>query len=166
MKSGNLYFTKTRTVKTPARGTSSSAGIDFYVPEDFIEVMLGPGDDVLIPSGIRVRIPGGCVLTAFNKSGIATKKKLIVGACVIDEDYTGEIHLHLINVGKGNVSIKANDKIAQFILSPVFYTEPEEINQESYESFGETSRGAGGFGSTDNAPTLSGVSGVCGYQGT
>ena len=144
-----MKFTKVRNVKSPIRSTKYSAGIDFYVPEDFAEVMLGPGDDVLIPSGIKVRVPSGYALIAFNKSGIATKKRLISGACVVDEDYTGEIHLHLINAGKGNVSIQPNDKILQFILVPVNYSNVSEIDNESYNSYGETERGAGGFGSTD-----------------
>lgn len=150
MNSGPLYFTKTRTVKSPSRGTEKSAGIDFYVPEDFKGVTLAPNEDILIPSGIRVRIPSGCALIGYNKSGIATKKKLIIGACVIDEDYTGEMHIHLINAGNLNVEIKANDKIAQFILTPVYYTPPTEIDNEYYESLGDTERGAGGFGSTNN----------------
>ena len=144
-----LYFMKTRSVKSPTRGTPLSAGVDFYVPEDFNEVILGPGDDVLIPSGLKVRVPSGHALIAFNKSGVATKKKLISGACVVDEDYTGEVHLHLINAGKGHVSIQPNDKILQFILVPVNYADVMEINETHYKALGDTIRGDGGFGSTD-----------------
>jgi len=71
---------KLRNVKTPSRGTSASAGIDFYVPEDFETTTLKPGQSVLIPSGIRVQIPRGYALIAFNKSGVAVKQGLSVGA--------------------------------------------------------------------------------------
>lgn len=144
-----LIFTKTRPVKSPGRGTARSAGIDFYVPEDYPDTTLEPNQSTLIPSGIRVRVPEGFALIAFNKSGVATKKKLIAGACVVDEDYTGEVHLHLINAGEISVTINRNEKILQFILVPVNYADVEEVNSEHYESLGETSRGSGGFGSTN-----------------
>ena len=145
-----LILTKTRSVKTPGRGTELSAGIDFYVPDDFVPIEVLPSSDVLIPSGIRVKIPEGYALIAFNKSGVATKKKLIAGACVIDEDYTGEIHLHLINAGLSPVLISPGDKILQFILIPVNYTNVEVVGHQEYEDLGNTTRGSGGFGSTDH----------------
>jgi len=144
-----LIFTKTRPVKSPGRGTTRSAGIDFYVPEDYPDTTLEPNQSTLIPSGIRVRVPEGFALIAFNKSGVATKKKLIAGACVVDEDYTGEVHLHLINAGESPVTINRNEKILQFILVPVNYADVEEVDSEHYESLGETERGSGGFGSTN-----------------
>lgn len=143
-----LYFTKIRPVKSPTRGTEFSAGIDFYVPEDFGTQIIPSGSDILIPSGIKVRVPKGYALIAFNKSGIATKKKLDVGACVVDEDYTGEVHIHLINTGNYDVVINSHDKIVQFILLPVNYAGVMEVDQHYYDSFGETERGSGGFGST------------------
>ena len=85
---------KVRNVKTPNRGTSVSAGIDFYVPEDFETVTLNPGQSVLIPSGIKAQVPRGYALIAFNKSGVAVKQGLSVGACCVDEDYTGDTSSH------------------------------------------------------------------------
>ena len=79
-----MKIQKIRDVKTPGRGTSQSAGIDFYVPEDFTTSVLQPGESVLIPSGIKVQVPTGYMLTAFNKSGVATKQGLSIGACVVD----------------------------------------------------------------------------------
>jgi dUTP pyrophosphatase len=145
---GPLSFTKTRSVKSPARGTRVSAGIDFFVPDDFQSQTIHPQEDILIPSGIRVRVPEGYALIAFNKSGVSTKKKLVAGACVVDEDYTGEVHLHLINSGKEAVTINPGDKILQFILLPVNYAGVLELTHEEYENLGNTERGDGGFGST------------------
>lgn len=51
-----MKITKIREVKTPTRGTECSAGLDFYVPAGIRLCML-PGDDVLIPSGIKVEVP-------------------------------------------------------------------------------------------------------------
>ena len=147
----HIKFAKIRNVKSPSRGSAGSAGIDFFIPEDFIERTLRPGEDVLIPSGIKVLIPHNHALIAYNKSGVATKKHLIVGACVIDEDYTGEIHLHMINVGKTAVILQPGDKIVQFVVQQMYYSPVNEISsvEELYKNF-KTTRGSGGFGSTGN----------------
>ena len=105
-----MKIAKIRNVKTPNRGTSESAGIDFYVPEDYSQT-LKPGDSCLIPSGIKANVPNGFALVAFNKSGVAVKKNLYVGACVVDEDYQGEIHINLTNVGKRSVEISSGEKL-------------------------------------------------------
>lgn len=161
-----MKFAKVRDVTSPVRGTSKAAGIDFFVPnggnnEGFI---LRPGADVLIPSGIKMNIPEGYMLMAADKSGVVTsacasigagrKPKpeafesiVILGAKIVDEDYQGEIHIHLINVGLTKVRIKPGMKIAQFILVPVSYEGLEEVPES--ELFSESSeRGDGAFGST------------------
>ena len=143
-----MKIAKVREVKTPTRGTPLSAGLDFYIPEDYCQKNpLWPNQSVCIPSGIKVNIPSGYALIAFNKSGIALGKHLDVGACIVDEDYQGEVHLHLTNVGKDRVFLVAGEKIVQFLLLPVFYAGVEVVpEKELYEA--ETTRGAGGFGST------------------
>ena len=95
-----MKISKTRKVKTPTRGTDGSAGIDFYVPDNYPANLctVDPGERLFIPSGIRADVPDGHALVAFNKSGVALKKGLDVGACVVDSDYQGEIHLHLFNI--------------------------------------------------------------------
>jgi len=141
-----MKISKVKIVKTPTRGTPESAGIDFFVPEG-IFANLSPGQSCLIPSGIKANVPTGHALVAFNKSGVAVKKNLHVGACVVDEDYQGEIHIHLNNTGVETVEISPGEKIIQFILLPVFYDIIEEVNLENlYEK--ESIRGEGGFGST------------------
>ena len=160
-----LRFTKIRDVRSPERGTAKSAGIDFFVPNDFPETVVGPHKDVLIPSGIKASVPEGHMFVAKNKSGVVTSydacvragrkpKKgaylysLIVGANVVDEDYQGEIHIHLINTGAASIIIKPGTKIVQFVLVPVTYCDVEEVPEE--QLFIEaTERGDGGFGSTN-----------------
>ena len=153
-----------REVKTPTRGTTGSAGIDFYVPNSLKgigvsgkceirsfngnqHIAIAPHGDALIPSGVKVQVPEGWALIAFNKSGVAVKHGLSVGACVIDEDYQGEIHLHLTNRTQSEIIVNAGDKIIQFVLLP--YSK-EGITvvplEELYET--TTARGEGGFGST------------------
>jgi dUTP pyrophosphatase len=141
-----MKIAKIKTVKTPQRGTPESAGIDFFVPEGMI-AKLAPGQSCLIPSGIKASVPTGHALIAFNKSGIAVKKSLYAGACVVDEDYQGEIHINLTNVGREEVEINPGEKIIQFILLPVFYDTIEEVELENLYTEA-TTRGEGGFGST------------------
>lgn len=159
-----MRYSKVRDVKSPERGTPKSAGIDFFVPNDFQPYLLCPGDDLLIPSGIKAELPEGYMLMAANKSGIAASKyavkkagltpkanafdsSLIIGAKIVDEDYQGEIGIHIINTGTHPVLIEPGIKIVQFILVPVLYENMEEVSEN--ELFTEaTERGAGGFGST------------------
>lgn len=159
-----MKIAKTRKVRTPERGTDGSAGIDFFVPEGF-SVEIPPHKDALVPSGIKAEVPHGYMLMAANKSGVATsanacrragltpkstafKGSLVVGACVVDEDYQGEIFIHLINTSDKFLQINPKMKIAQFVLVPVLYATVEEVAEA--ELFGQASkRGEGGFGSTD-----------------
>ena len=112
-----------------------------------MENPIWPGQSVCIPSGIKVNVPTGHALIAFNKSGVALKKGLDVGACVVDEDYQGEVHLHLTNVSREKIRLSAGEKIVQFVLLPVNYAEIEVVDE--HQLFDEeTERGSGGFGST------------------
>lgn len=164
-----MKILKVRDVKTPARGTKLSAGIDFYVPNDFVEKTLMPQEDMLIPSGIKAKFASNLMLIAAEKSGVTTSRSAvlnterepkaeafesitILGAKVVDADYQGEIHIHIINVGRYPVKIKPGFKIAQFILVPVVYDTVEEVGSEDELYNGEASeRGTGGFGSTGNS---------------
>lgn len=170
-----LKYCKVREVKSLNRANSYDAGIDFYIPTDLDadtfnskcnvtknhvnytltdeylikDITLRPGESILIPSGIHVKIPHGYALIYMNKSGVASKKHLHVGACVVDETYTGECHLNLTNIGDCNITISAGEKIVQGLVVPINYCQTEEVNSldELYKDF-ETSRGAGGFGSS------------------
>lgn len=162
-----LRFTRVRDVKTPSRGNSGDAGLDFYVPVDLrvkdltfsttdkVEVnykdingdlseivdsiSLPPHARVLIPTGIRVLIePKDSMLMAANKSGIATKRGLIYTAEIVDSPYTGEIHIGILNTSDHTCTIHAGDKIMQFIHIPIIPTEPEEISQNEYEELAES----------------------------
>lgn len=146
----NLQFSRTRDVKLPNRGTSGSAGIDFYIPNDWNEgkpYIIHPNKDVLIPTGIFANIPEGYALIGYNKSGVSVKKKLRVGANVVDSDYQGEIHIHLFNDGEYSTTINPGDKILQFLLMPVDHQIPQEVPFETlYKEKSE--RGDGWQGST------------------
>ena len=148
MEDFKLIFTKTTDVKSPVRGHDTDAGIDFFVPEDFGAVTLEPGQDILIDAGIRVVVPKGYALIFKEKSGIATKRKLTIGASVVDSDYRGNVHFHSFNNGTELQMIEAGDKITQGLIVPVSLCQAEEVSSEVYEEYCNTERGEGGFGST------------------
>lgn len=128
------------------------AGFDFYIPEDHPTIVLAPGKDILINTHIRSKLAENLALVAFNKSGVATKKHLQVGACVVDRSYQGEIHIHVFNWGEGNIVLEPKDKLVQFVPMGIDEDEPAIFyeGETSLEEFFPTSteRGPRGFGST------------------
>tara|TARA_R110002153_G_scaffold34606_1_gene103354 strand:- start:202 stop:642 length:441 start_codon:yes stop_codon:yes gene_type:complete len=143
-----ILFYKLRDVKSPER-LGLNAGIDFFIPEDWPETILEPSNSVLIPSGIKVQLPKNHCLIAFNKSGIATKYNLQVGACVVDENYKGEIHLHFTNTGRDLITLTARQKVIQFVLIKQEYHKLQEVaSHYPWETKKSDERGEGHFGST------------------
>jgi len=128
----------------PQRMTPGAAGADLYACLDN-EVILGPGQRVLIPTGLSLEIPPLCLGHVQPRSGLAAKFGITVANSpgLVDEDYRGELKVILVNHGTSEFTISNGDRIAQFVIQqyvPVFYEEEEELS--------ETERGTGGFGST------------------
>lgn len=145
-----MKYIKTRNVKDPNRGTSDSAGIDFYIPNDFNDgkqLTLHPNDSINIPSGIKVLLDKGTCGIFFNKSGIAVKG-MLVGAQVIDADYRGEVHLNIHNTSEYYQILTPGQKITQLIIQNIDLTVPKLISEDEYSQNDTTERGSGGFGST------------------
>lgn len=114
-------------------------------------IKVPPFNRILIPSGIKVWIQNKqSALVAFNKSGLAANKGLIVTAQVVDADYTGEVHIGLQNNTDQEVLFKEGDKIGQFLHLDLYLSQMIEINRDDYiEVSSNSDRGDGGFGSTD-----------------
>lgn len=140
----NINYQKTRSVKNPEKAHSTDAGIDFFIPEDFPQMRLFPGESILIPSGIIIELPENHMGLFLNKSGIASQKCLLVGAQVIDEKYRGEVHIDLHNVGNQEIILEPGMKIVQLVIVPIWDGQPKQV--ESIDT--ETDRGTCGFGST------------------
>lgn len=164
----SIEFLKVRDVKDPVRNPDENAGIDFFIPNlsakevdeegtmiiDFSEsvngrIVIPPHGDTIIPSGIKSKFPKNLALIANNKSGIATKKKLIVGATVIDCSYQGEWHFHLINTSDKPQYLDFGQKVVQFVPF-VIDTDAFTVSTGSEEEFftEHTDRGSGWAGST------------------
>lgn len=127
--------------KMPTRAHSQDAGLDLYSPEEFT---IYPLEDLLIPLDIRVEFPDDYALIVKEKSGVATKLKLDIGACVIDSGYRGNCHVHLFNNSKIRVHIEKHQKIAQMIVVPVWTGQPTQVDKIRTD----TERSTGGFEST------------------
>jgi dUTP pyrophosphatase len=112
---------------------------DFWIP---------PHESRVLPTGLKVEIPKGFMLEIKNKSGIASKRQLLVGACVIDPGYDGEVLINLHNLGTGSQVIKPGEKIAQAILIPIVHCGVEERYGDADCLNLGSKRGSGGFGST------------------
>ncbi len=113
------------------------------VPEP---VELPPGGRALIPTGIAVHIPAGFEAQVRPRSGLAWRHGLTLlnSPGTIDADYRGEIKVLLINLGDRPHTIRRADRIAQMVVAPVTRAELIEV-----ATLAETTRGAGGFGHTD-----------------
>lgn len=140
--------------KLPNRANPSDAGADiFYCPkkDDLYPVKsLRFGDSVVLPTGIKVEVPHGYMLEIKNRSGMAAKKSLVVGACVIDSGYSGEVFVNLHNIGVDERKISPGDKIAQMVLVPVIQWRSHEVTEaEIYKDpLTISNRGDGSMGST------------------
>ena len=144
----NVYRTR-ETAKLPVRAHPSDAGMDiFYCPENHTGwISIKPGGTTLLETGLKISVPEGYMLQIMNKSGVATKKQLVTGACVVDCGYDGEIFVNLHNIGTSPQVIEPGQKIAQAVLVPLCIPELKEVDVDNIYGT-ETERGAGGFGST------------------
>lgn len=128
----------------PTYGTEYSAGADLYALLDS-KIEIKPHETVFVHTGISVEIPEGYCGLIFARSGLATKRNLApankVG--VIDSDYRGEIMVTLHNHSEITQTVEPGERIAQLAIVPFLKAEFEEVDELT-----DTTRGAGGFGST------------------
>jgi len=134
--------------KIPVRAYPDDAGLDFYYcPTDEASLTLRPMGNAIIPTGVSIEVPEGHMLEMKNKSGVAAKKQLLVGSCVIDRGYTGEIFVNLNNVGTTIQIIEPGQKVAQGVFVKI--SQPGLIiigaDQDLYE---KSDRQEGSLGST------------------
>jgi len=137
----------------PTRANPSDVGLDlFFNPDDEKEVVLKAGDTELFQTGYRFGVPHGYCLEVKNRSGNAAKRQLIVGACIIDPGYDGEVFVNLHNIGNDTQVILPGTKIAQVIMYPVVHFKAFEKHDKdlyNYYPIAMSDRKDGALGSTD-----------------
>ena len=149
-----IEYTRTRTnANDPVRANPSDAGLDvFYSPEEEKQsIAISPGESKVIPTGLRFGVPHGYMLEVKNRSSVAAKRSLIVGACVVDSGYDGEVFVNLHNIGKETQYVRGGDKIAQLVMIPVVnFRAIQSTSGDLYRNpITISDRGDGALGSTD-----------------
>ena len=139
-------------VVPPIRSNPSDAGLDvFYCPDAPKPIEIAPGENAKLATGLRFGIPHGYMLQVMNRSSLASKKSLVVGAHCVDSGYDGEVFIDIHNIGTEAQLIAPLAKIAQVVLIPVVsFRALETSNPDLYGWVPITisDRGTGGFGST------------------
>lgn len=156
-----------------------SAGLDFFVPEfneDFINALtdknshynriehyestinIRPQGRYLIPTGIKLNLQtiggviydeeNGVALIAHNRGSMGSMG-LVHGACVVDEDYQGELFMSVINTTDKPIVIEGGQKLLQFLLIPILKPQMVEVASEGELYDNVSKRGEGALGSTN-----------------
>ncbi|MBQ9420106.1 MAG: dUTP diphosphatase [Synergistaceae bacterium] len=135
-------FREANTIAIPEYATPNSSGVDLC---STMYCMIKPGEQALIPTGIKIAIPDGYEAQIRPRSGLALNQKITIPNTpgTIDSDYRGEIRVLLRNDGEDPFTLRFGDRIAQMVFVPVV-----QANFIPVKALDETKRGSGGFGST------------------
>jgi dUTP pyrophosphatase len=129
----------------PHYATEGSAGMDLRACIDQT-ISIKPGETTLVPSGMAIHIGDpGLAAMILPRSGLGHKHGIVLGNLVglIDSDYQGQIFVSVWNRGNDAFELKPLERIAQLVVVPVV-----QVSFNVVDTFEESSRGAGGFGST------------------
>lgn len=128
----------------PHYETKASAGMDLraHIPET---LRLKPLERAIVKTGLFIELPIGYEAQVRPRSGLAAKKGITVlnAPGTIDADYRGEIGVILVNLSQEDFEVEDGERIAQLVIAKHERAEWQEVQELT-----ETSRGAGGFGST------------------
>ncbi|SEA15514.1 MAG: dUTP diphosphatase [Paraburkholderia sp.] len=129
----------------PAYATTGSAGLDLRACLDE-PLTLKPGETALVPTGLAIHVgdPGYAALI-LPRSGLGHKHGIVLGNLVglIDSDYQGQLMISTWNRGQTEFTLNPMERLAQLVIVPVVQAEFNIV-----DDFEESTRGAGGFGST------------------
>ncbi|MBC7304117.1 MAG: dUTP diphosphatase [Nocardia sp.] len=136
-------------IAVPTRAHPGDAGVDLCTTED---VIIEPGERVLVGTGIAIALPMGTVGLIHPRSGLAAKAGLSVVNTpgTVDAGYRGEIKVCLINHDpRAAIELRRGDRIAQLLVQRVELVEFAEV-----DDLDETARGSGGYGSSGGHASL------------
>jgi dUTP pyrophosphatase len=127
----------------PERARPGDAGLDL---RSVIEVVVGPGERAMVPTGVAVAIPEGHAGFVLPRSGLASAQGLTMANApgLIDAGYRGEVICAVVNLDRDQaVQIRRGDRIAQLVIVAL-----PNVRATWVEELPPSSRGRGGFGST------------------
>jgi dUTP pyrophosphatase len=124
-----------------AHGPAEDAGMDL---RSVVSAVLAPGIPQAVPTGIAIELPAGFEAQVRPRSGMALKHAITLPntPATIDPGYRGEIRVIMLNLGVADYKIEKGDRIAQLVIARYEAVEWEE------GELNESTRGAGGFGSS------------------
>jgi len=129
----------------PAYATPGSAGLDLRACIDE-PMTIQAGQTVLIPTGLAIHLSDpNYAAMILPRSGMGHKNGIVLGNLVglIDSDYQGQLMISTWNRGNSDFTLQPMERLAQLIIVPV-----KQVDFEVVDEFGDSERGAGGFGST------------------
>ena len=127
----------------PGYAHAGDAGLDLYAR---VDVVLAPGERVVVGTGVAIALPAGCVGLVHPRSGLAAEHgvSLVNTPGTIDAGYRGEVKVIVINHDPAEpVHISRGQRIAQLVVQRV-----ETVEVVEAEALDGTARGEGGFGSS------------------
>jgi dUTP pyrophosphatase len=133
---------KDRDLPIPEYMSPGASGLDLPAAIDG-EIILGPGEIRLVPTGLALAIPPGYEGQVRPRSGLALKHgiTLVNSPGTIDSDYRGELGLAIINLGQKPYTIRRGDRLAQLVLHKVYQADIQVV-----QNLDDTDRADGGFG--------------------
>lgn len=142
-----IYFKKLKhgdDLPLPSYESDEAAGMDLRAALDE-PLTLQPGERDLIPTGLQMALPPGYEAQIRPRSGLAYKHGITMlnSPGTIDSDYRGEVKVLAINHSRIPFVIEHGDRIAQMVIAPVYQPDIRQADE-----LPDSSRGAGGFGST------------------
>jgi dUTP pyrophosphatase len=130
----------------PNYETMHAAGMDVRANLEK-PIVLKSRERAIVPTGLFIELPEGFEAQVRPRSGLAAKKGITVlnSPGTIDADYRGEVKVILVNLSQDDFIIENGERIAQIVIA-----RHERVEWEQATELAETTRGAGGFGSTGN----------------
>lgn len=126
--------------KIPQKKSAKAAGYDLF---SAINTTIFAKSVATVPTDLAIQVPTGCYGRIAMRSGLAVGHLLSISGGVIDQDYTGNVKIIIINHGKDDFIINRGDRIAQLIIEKISHP-----NIEIVDHLKESIRGENGFGST------------------
>ena len=125
----------------PEKAYDSDSGFDLF---SRTHIVLQPLERYSISTQIAIKLPNNYGAMVCDRSSNALKRGFHTLGQIIDQNYTGEIRVCIINLSDTKQIINIGDKIAQLILLPV-----PKINIVQVQKLPPTDRNSQGFGSSD-----------------
>ncbi|MBX3467737.1 MAG: dUTP diphosphatase [Planctomycetes bacterium] len=132
----------------PRYMSARAAGLDLHAAVA-APLVLAPGARALVPTGLRLGLPPGHEGQVRPRSGLALREGVTVlnAPGTIDEDFSGEVQVLLVNLGQAPFTVERGLRVAQLVVAPVTHVVVREVAAVRASS-AHGGRGAGGFGST------------------